>query len=377
MSEEALTPLARKLRERILLAGPISVAEYMAACLGDPEHGYYMRRDPFGAAVDFVTAPEISQVFGELIGLWAVAVFEAMGAPSRFVLAELGPGRGTLIMDALRAARIRPAFAAAATIVLVETSPRLRSLQEATLAGSGVAPVFVDRVDDLPAGPAIVLANEFFDALPIRQLVSTGKGWAERMIGLDDSGRLAFGLRDVVETPSVPSRRAAARRWGEDRAEQDTLATGAILELRPAADAIMTTIAARLVRDGGAFLIIDYGHAISGFGDTLQALHRHAYDDPLAHPGEADLTAHVDFGALARAATAAGAAASPIVGQGEFLSRLGIDERARRLAAGKPAAKAAAIAAAAERLTAPDQMGSLFKVMAVAPPNLTPPGWEA
>ena len=349
-----MTPLGARIAALIAEAGPITVADYMAMCLGDPEHGYYMAREPFGRGGDFVTAPEISQVFGELIGLWAVAAWMAMGAPPSVALVELGPGRGTLMADLLRAARVRPAFREAAAVHLVESSPRLRAVQEATLAGQAVT--WHAAIDTLPPGPSIVVANEFFDALPIRQYARTGGGWAERMVGLDGEGRLAFGLRPAGgASPSPALALPEAGREGEP-----------ILEVSPAATAIMAALAARIARDGGALLAIDYGYEGPAFGDTLQAMRRHAFVDPLADPGEADLTAHVDFAALARAASEGGARPRPLLTQGAFLTRLGIGTRAARLAAGKDAGAAAAIAAAVRRLTAPEAMGTLFKVLAVA-----------
>ncbi|MCW5697599.1 MAG: SAM-dependent methyltransferase [Bauldia sp.] len=371
----------------------MSVADYMAACLGDPEHGYYRHRDPFGAAGDFVTAPEVSQMFGELIGLWCVAVWEAMGSPPRLVLAELGPGRGTLMADALRAAALRPAFREGATVALVETSPRLRDAQRAALAKLGVLPRWVDRVEDLPDGPLLVIANEFFDALPIHQYVRTPEGWAERMVGLDADGKLAFGLRPMGDLPPSPggggSSRARQRsaRGGVTHgaavshhpgrptpADPPPPGEGEVLELRPAADAIVAHLAGRIARDGGAALIVDYGHAETAFGDTLQAVRGHRYDDPLAHPGEADLTAHVDFAAHARAAAAAGAGPTAVATQGAFLETIGIAHRAAALARGKGAAEAEAIGAALRRLTHPDEMGTLFKVLGIAAPGLPLPG---
>ncbi|MGV8841403.1 MAG: class I SAM-dependent methyltransferase [Bauldia sp.] len=357
----ARTELAQKILRQIEATGPISVAEFMALCLADPEHGYYTTREPFGQGGDFVTSPEISQVFGELIGLWAVATWEAMGAPSRFVFAELGPGRGTLMADALRAARIRPKFLAAATVALVEISPRLRAAQAEALAPLDVEPVWRDRVDDLPDGPLVVVANEFLDALPVRQLMHSAEGWAERMVGRNEKGELAFGLRptDSPTTGEPPS----------------GLSEGTIVEIRPAATAIVAELAGRIARGGGAALFIDYGYAEPGFGDTLQALYRQLYDGALNHPGEADLTAHVDFRAVARAATAAGAVVPPILTQSEFLGRLGIADRVRTLAAGKPEEEQRAIGVAAHRLVHPDAMGSLFKVLAFAAPGLLLPGF--
>jgi NADH dehydrogenase [ubiquinone] 1 alpha subcomplex assembly factor 7 len=402
-----VTPLGDRIAALVRANGPITVADYMALCLGDPEHGYYMAREPFGRGGDFVTAPEVSQIFGELIGLWAVATFEAMGSPTPFVLAELGPGRGTLVADLLRAARVRPAFLTAARIHLVETSPRLRAVQEATL--SGIPVTWHAAIDTLPAGPAIVIANEFFDALPLRQYVRTELGWAERMVGLDEAGRLAFGLRDSAgprgtdvdldprsSKPLVPAHAGTQllqdgdphsldpRVRGDEWTGERTRSSGdelnspesRILEVSTASTAIMASLASRMGQDGGAVLVIDYGYEGPAFGDTLQAVRRHAYVDPLAEPGEADLTAHVDFAALARAAAEAGAIPRPLITQGDFLRRLGIAARAERLAAGKDAATRDAIAMAAARLVAPDAMGDLFKVLALSHSGLALPAFD-
>ena len=354
-----MTPLAEKVAAHIRAAGPITVADFMALCLADPEHGYYMRREPFGRAGDFITAPEVSQIFGELIGLWAVAVWEMMGGPRPFVLAELGPGRGTLMADMLRTARIKPDFLRAADVHLVEISPRLREIQKATLGSAATSVHWHNTVADIPEGPAIVIANEFFDALPIRQFQWTDKRWTERMVGLGADGRLTFGLAPV-----------------EQRAAGVPLPDGTIVEASPAGKAAMTTIAERLKRFGGAALIVDYGNAQPGHGNTLQAVRAHKYDDPLAAPGEADVTAHVDFAALAHAATTAGASARPLMGQGEFLIRLGLVDRANVLGRGKDKATRDAIAKAIERLAAPKAMGTLFKVLAVSAPGLKLPVFD-
>ena len=397
-----MTPLAEKLVAQIRANGPITVAEYMAACLGDPEHGYYLTRDPFGRGGDFITAPEVSQMFGELVGAWTVLAWEAMGAPSPFVLAELGPGRGTLMADLIRAARIRPAFAKAARIHLVETSPRLRAAQATTLAACGLDVTWQERVDELPSVPHIVIANEFFDALPIRQFVLTRQGSAERMVGLDDDGRLTFGLRLIAISdceselgPAPPSPSSSAK--AEDpvspaapmsktvqasdsrppvKPEDDSGMGGTVRETSPAATAIMQTISARIAEHGGAGLFIDYGYEGPASGDTLQAVRRHRFDDPLAAPGEADLTAHVDFAALSRAATGAGTIPRPVMTQAAFLTRLGVMERAAHLGAGKDAATQAALEAAVERLCGPKAMGELFKVLAIAEPGLALPAFD-
>jgi NADH dehydrogenase [ubiquinone] 1 alpha subcomplex assembly factor 7 len=354
-----MSPLGEKLISRIRAYGPMTVAQYMEACLSDPVYGYYMRREPFGRYGDFVTAPEVSQMFGELIGVWAVVVWEAMGSPRSFVLAELGPGRGTLMADLLRVVRVMPGFAAAAEVHLVETSPRLRAIQEQTLATCGTRVHWHPRIETLPAGPLVVIANEFFDALPIRQFRWGKEGWAERMVGLDENGRLAFGLRPVDQRPLARP-----------------LPEGAVVEVSPAANAVMSALAARIAEDGGALLAIDYGSDRPGHGDTLQAVQAHKYADPLAEPGEADLTAHVDFAGLARVAIGAGATAHPLLSQGEFLKRLGIGPRAEALAQGKDAATQDGIRAALERLTGQAAMGDLFKVLAVGKPGVLMPAFD-
>lgn len=360
----ARTPLAAQLVERVAAFGPMTIAEYMATCLSDPRYGYYMGRDPFGRSGDFVTAPEISQIFGELIGLWCVSVWLELGSPESFNLAELGPGRGTLMADALRASAVRPGFAAAANIALVEISPTLRERQRETLADIA-SPVWINQIDELPPGPTILVANEFFDAMPIRQFVFTGEGWAERLVGLDDNGGLAFGLGPAsapIDPTALPGAPAEAE-------------PGAIFEIRPAAEAIVEAIAGGIAEGGGGALIIDYGHPKPSFGDTLQAIHAQRFDHPLAHPGEADLTAHVDFSALVHAAKLGGANPSPIIEQSELLNRLGIVERARQLIENKDDQAAATITSAVARLMAGDQMGRLFKAMALSSENVSIPGF--
>ncbi|WAC25670.1 class I SAM-dependent methyltransferase [Ancylobacter sp. SL191] len=357
------TPLAAEIAREIALTGPLTVADYMERCLFHPSLGYYTTREPFGAAGDFTTAPEISQMFGELLGLWAADSWMRLGAPSPFILAELGPGRGTMMADALRATRIVPGFHEAARVVLVEASPRLRERQAATLAAYDVT--WAGSIDEVPAGPLILLANEFIDALPIRQFLRTPEGIAERMVGLDEGGALAFGLR--------PGARLDARAEARLRAAP----LGALLELCPAGLSLAEKLGARLASSGGAALFVDYGHAGTrepggGFGDTLQALRAHTFDDVLAHPGEADLTAHVDFAALAIAAIGSGARAFGPVPQGALLERLGIAARAERLKRDADASTRAAINAAHARLagTGDGQMGTLFKALALVHPAL-------
>ncbi len=355
------TPLALELKAAIAAGGPVTVEHYMALCLGHPRHGYYMTRDPLGLAGDFITAPEISQMFGELIGLWAAEVWRTMGEPAQVRLVELGPGRGTLARDLLRAARAVPAFHDAIDLHLVETSPVLRKLQAATLADCGFTPQWHDAFGEVPEGPVIVIANEFFDCLPVRQYVRASGGWHERLIGLDAHENLTFGLS--------PQPEGAITRNAPD---------GVLMEFPASHLIVMRQITERLVRHGGALLAIDYGHLRTGYGETLQAMRNHAYVGVLDAPGESDITVHVDFAALSQAALMAGAAVHGPAFQGEFLLRLGIRERAQALQQHSPA-HASAIEAALLRLTDAQGrgMGRLFKAMAVSHPSLPPlPGFD-
>ena len=358
-----MTPLGAEIRAIIESEGPIGVDRYMTLCLQHPRHGYYTTHESIGR--DFVTAPEVHQMFGELVGLWAAQVWLDMGSPALLRLIELGPGRGTLMADALRATRVVPGFHAAARVHLVETSPRLREAQAARLDSSGVPVAWHAAIDDPPAGPTIVLANEFFDALPVRHYLRGADGWHERVVGLDAGGALAFG----ASAERVPVAGPAGR-------------PGDILEIGHAALASMTALAGRIVREGGALLALDYGHAASGLGETLQAVRGHAFADPLAAPGEADLTAHVDFAALGRAAIAAGARVHGPVEQGTFLARLGIFARAEALKRRATPDQAAAIDAALARFTTAGDtpgtcMATLFKALAVVQPGAAPPpGFE-
>jgi NADH dehydrogenase [ubiquinone] 1 alpha subcomplex assembly factor 7 len=347
-----VTALLGELQRLIALEGPISVERYMALCLGHPVHGYYTTRDPFGAGGDFTTAPEISQMFGELIGLWAAEVWRFMGAPRPVRLVELGPGRGTLMADLLRAVRGVPGFLDAVEVHLVETSPVLRARQQETLSGHPV--VWHGAVSDVPPGPAIFVANEFLDALPVRQFMRTERGWCERLVGLAD-GQLVFGLAAEPDPQAAPSG-----------------AVGDVLESPGAVVEITREIARRVAADGGAALLIDYGYVGPTFADTLQAVKGHAFADPLAEPGEADLTVHVDFARLAATARECGALVHGPVPQGDFLRALGIETRASALLARASAAQAAEIDSALRRLTddAAGAMGALFKVLAITQPQL-------
>lgn len=356
------TPLEHRIKARIRLDGPMSVFDFMGTCLGDPEHGYYMAREPFGKGGDFVTAPEVSQMFGEVIGAFLVEAWERLGRPAPFHLVEFGPGRGTLMADLLRVARRVPAFVAAARLGLVETSPRLRARQAATLAGGPLHPTWYGSVEEIPEGPLVAVANEFFDALPIRQFQRDRGVWRERMVGLDDEGRLRFGLGATV----LPDGGLSGRLSGA--------AEGAIAEVSPIGVAVMTTLARRIAATGGLLLAIDYGYSGPAFGDTFQAVRSHAPVAVLEQPGEADLTAHVDFTALAIAAARAGAAVHGPVEQGDFLLALGLAERAGRLGADKDEAARADIVGQVDRLVDPGEMGSLFKVLAVTRPGVALPG---
>ncbi len=351
-----MTALANILRARIAATGPMRLSDYMAECLLNPQHGYYATRDPFGTGGDFITAPEISQMFGELLGLCLAQYWLDLGRPAPFSLAELGPGRGTLMADVLRATRAVPGFHTAAQVHLVEASATLRKIQRQTLGSHGVT--WLERAEDLPQAPLFLLANEFFDALPIRQFTRDHAGWRETMVGMEGDA-LRLGL-------STPGPFGAV----EDRLA-DT-APGDVVEICPAAGPIMAEIGQRIVSHGGLGLIIDYGGWTS-LGDTFQAMKAHRFTDPLAEPGEADLTAHVAFEPLADAAQPASHA---FVNQGHLLTTLGIGARAARLAQGLSGPALQAHHAATHRLTAPDEMGHLFKALAIFPPGAPlPPGF--
>ncbi len=349
------SPLADQIAARIRAGGPISIADYMAECLLHPDHGYYARREPFGADGDFITAPEISQLFGEIVGAWLIHVWRQAGQPDPFVLAEVGPGRGTLMADIVRTARIDGAFAASADVVLIEASQRLRAIQAATIGDQAPHTKWHHRIEDLPERPLFLVANEFLDALPIRQFVKTGDGWHERLVGLTDDEQLGF-LAGPSRLPpdALPS-------------DHEQAAPGAIFEIAPAREAAVSAIATHIARHGGVALFIDYGHTRTAVGDTLQAVRNHQYVDPLADPGLADVTSHVDFEALARAATHAGTTALAPMTQGDFLLANGIAERAGRLGARMDAGAQAAIVDDVGRLcgSGASQMGSLFKVLCI------------
>jgi NADH dehydrogenase [ubiquinone] 1 alpha subcomplex assembly factor 7 len=349
--------LRDRLIAQIRAGGPMSIAQYMTACLHDPLDGYYATRPALGEAGDFITAPLVSQMFGELVGLWMVEAWMALGRPSPVRLVEMGPGDGTLMSDMRRAQRVAPDFLAASEIWLVEVSEPLRALQAKALDEPAR---WVGSLAEVPGGaPILLVANELLDCLPPRQFVRTDDGWAERMVGLDDGDNLVFGLSRSPLDQALPEAPA-----------------GSVLEHSPAQAALGAELGARLAADGGAALLVDYGRAEPGFGDTLQALRRHRKEDPLANPGEADLTVHADFPAVLAAAQAEGAEAGPLLTQGEFLVRLGIGARAEALANARPD-RSERIERQLERLVSPDQMGELFKVACLHQPGLKAPGFEA
>ena len=353
------SPLQSEINKLIKSSGPMPVWRYMELCLLHPQYGYYVSRDPLGREGDFTTSPEVSQMFGELLGLWAASVWRAIGSPPILRLVELGPGRGTMMADALRALRVLPPLYQSLTIHMVEINPVLREKQRATL--SGVRNItWHDTLDDIVEGPAVIFANEYFDVLPIHQMVKRETGWHERVVDLDANGKLIFSAAadptprfEVLLPPLV---RAAP--------------PGAVFEWRP--DTEIMKIATRVRDQDGAALIIDYGHLRSDAGDTFQAIARHSFTDPLKNPGQADVTAHVDFQALARAAEDIGARVHGPVTQGDFLRRLGIESRAATLMAKAAPEVSADISGALKRLTEPGRsgMGSMFKVLGVSQPDV-------
>jgi len=351
-----VTELAGVLKRRIIADGPISIADFMAECLLHPDHSYYSTRDPLGRAGDFTTAPEISQMFGELLGLALAQTWLDQGAPARFALAEPGPGRGTLMADILRATRRVPGFHAAAHLHLIEASPPLRACQQETL-GPGRRVTWHTNLSTLPDMPLFLVANEFFDALPIRQFIRAGEGWRERQIGLK-AGALCFGVRDA------PSVAGLAHRLNDTQ-------PGEMVETCQHASAAMAEIGARIGAQGGVALILDYGDWHS-LGDTLQAVRNHAPDPVLAHPGQADLTAHVDFEALAMSVRDP-VCHTRLTPQGVFLERLGVTDRARALARTLSGAALESHVAAHRRLTHPAEMGTLFKAIAFHRADSPPP----
>ncbi len=358
MTETSL--LLSEIKKLIKSSGPIPVWRYMELCLMHPQHGYYLSKDPLGREGDFITAPEVSQMFGELLGLWAASVWKAIDSPPLLRLIEIGPGRGTLMADALRALRVLPPLYQALSIHLVEVNPVLRDKQKSALSGSRNI-TWHDTIDDVPDGPSVIFANEYFDVLPIHQAVKAENGWHERTVELDSSGKLIFGMT----SEPIPRFEVLLPSWVR------AAPIGAVFEWRP--DAEIMKIASRVRDQEGAALIIDYGHLRSDAGDTLQAIARHSFADPLKNPGEADVTAHVDFQALVRAAEDLGAGVHGPVPQGDFLKRLGIETRAVNLMAKATSETSEDVASALKRLVGGGSsgMGQMFKVLGISEPNIT------
>lgn len=345
-----MTPLEVVICDLIATDGPMRLDRFMGLCLGHPQHGYYVTRDPLGVEGDFITAPEISQVFGELIGIWAAGAYVAMGEPSRVNLVELGPGRGTLMADMRRTiAKVSPALSAAITVHLVETSPVLRARQR-QVVGPGAS--WHMSLEEVPDAPMLLIANEFFDAIPIRQFEMREGVWRERMIGLEN-GHLMRGLSGPVSGPE-----------GRD---------GDVAEYAPAREAIARQIGGRLARQPGAALIIDYGHLTSAPGDTLQAMRKHGFTEVIVRPGECDLTSHVDFEALGHALWEGGAAVQRAMTQRAFLLAMGLEPRFERLMQRADLLVAQTLKRQMARLADEDQMGNLFKVLAATSPGMPNP----
>jgi NADH dehydrogenase [ubiquinone] 1 alpha subcomplex assembly factor 7 len=355
---ETLT-LPEQIDAQIRETGPMSLSTYMGLALSHPRHGYYAAGRPIGAEGDFITAPEISQMFGEIVGFFIVNLWQQMGEPKSFTLLELGPGRGTLMADALRAASKADGFENALHLQLFEQNALLKAEQEKRLGK--YAPYWATEIDAVSEDPIFVVANEFFDALPIKQFVKTDDGWHERLVGLRDNVR-TFGLSPtpIADSAAPPEVHGAY--------------AGEVLELGTAAVDAMQRVARKVALQGGAILALDYGYERTQTGETLQAVKSHAFTDVLESPGDADISAHVNFEVLGAAAKATGLAVPRLVHQGEFLLRLGIGERAKALARANPA-EAPNIARAVERLTAPSQMGTLFKVLCAHSPGLRPAGF--
>lgn len=354
--------LKERLAREIALTGPMTVADFVTRCLHDPRDGYYATRPALGEGGDFITAPLVSQMFGELIGLWAVATWQALGAPERFRLVEVGPGYGTLMDDALRAARVVPGFLEACDLVLIEPSGPLRAVQERRLGQADVAPRWVRSLAQVETdAPVILIANEVLDCLPARQFVRTEGGWAERRVGITDDGELTFGLVGIT--------------GGFDKPPYE-IEPGQVIEISEQQAGFGRDLGAMIAEASGAALLIDYGRDRPGPGDTLQALSRHRKVDVLQEPGAADVTQWADFPAVLEAAVRTGADVTGCLGQGDFLGRLGIEARAERLSRARPEA-APVVARQLARLTAADQMGDLFKAAAIfAPRSLAVPGFE-
>ncbi len=341
--------LEQLIKDKIAASGPISVAEYMELCLAHPQHGYYIKQDPFGSRGDFITAPEISQIFGELVGLWCVEMWAQLGG-GPMALVELGPGRGTLMQDALRATRHIEEFHASLSVHLIETSPILQTVQFHTLQNLHERIVWEERIEDLPDKPTLFIANEFFDALPIRQHVQTANGLRERRVGVDDAGALCF----VMDGNGLSLAKG-----------DSSIKEGTIIESCQMGKAVIGKMADHIRQHRGAALIVDYGYLGDSHQDTLQAVKQHLYHPVLSEPGDADITAHVDFATLLEVAASHGVATHGPVEQGKFLVRLGAELRVERLLATADDEQAVQLISGIKRLIDPAQMGVLFKAIAL------------
>ncbi|MEM7216418.1 MAG: SAM-dependent methyltransferase [Pseudomonadota bacterium] len=356
MAESLLNRIIR----HIEMSGPLPLAEYMHWCMSDRQSGYYQTGKPIGQKGDFVTAPEVSQMFGELIGIWALNAWHELGCPKPFNLVELGPGNGTLMKDMLRATSISEAFANAVNVQMIEISGTLANIQSQVL-GNAAKVEWHTEIDKVPDQPSIIIANEFLDVLPFRQYVKSGGKWHENCVGFDDTRNLSWVLgAGVLDTQDLPQ---------EHINEPD----GAVFEVSNTRETFVTNIAKIIRKNTGVALFIDYGHMKSGFGDTFQAIREHSFADPLSEPGKCDLTSHVDFDALKRAVTGKELEVYPVMTQGEFLLSMGLLQRAGELGKGKDAATQERLKLEAERLALPDKMGNLFKVFAFSTiPDLPP-----
>lgn len=348
-----VSPLGERIVAMIRETGPMSIAEYMHVCLNDPRHGYYPNRKAIGRKGDFITSPEVSQMFGELIGIWCLAVWQAMGKPEQFILAEAGPGNGTLMADLLRATANYPSFTQGANISLIETSPAMIQEQRAKLDRYSSNIEWQNKIEEIDDLPMILVANEFLDVLPVRQFIKTSNGWLEHCVGISDDGTLAWTTGTAM--PDMQNFSESLKSVPE----------GSILEISPAREAWMQILSERLANNGGCALLIDYGSANTELGGTFQAVQNHKQVDPLSGPGLADLTAHVDFGALRNISIQSGVCASQVLTQGEFLQSMGLAERAGAIGAEKSRQRQSEIRSQAERLCMPEQMGNLFKVLAI------------
>ncbi len=340
-----MTPLEKIIGEIIAAEGPMPIDRYVGLCLGHPVHGYYMSRDPFGEHGDFMPAPEISQIFGEWIGVWCAAAWDAVGRPAQFNLVELGPGRGTLMADILKAAKVMPGFREAARIHLVEMSPTLRKLQKEKLGNA----TWHESIASIPGGSMLLIANEFFDAIPVRQFEKRHDKWLERCVGAEGIGFMPAALDNALG------------------------ANGDVIEFAPQRIDIAREIGQRLAKYKGCALVIDYGHLQTAPGDTLQAVRAHEYVDVTDQPGESDITSHVDFEALAKAFSQGGAAVPLAITQRAFLLAMGLEQRAAILSSKADANSREILARAVARLAGETEMGNLFKVMVATSADLPMP----